>query len=195
MIAAAPVPSRRVLDVGCGTGALTRRLAGATGAEVLGVDVAPHMIELARSRSHDDDVSEHVSYVLGDFLELDLPDGSFDLVVSVAALHHFDFDAGLRRMADLVAPGGRLFVIGLARDASVVDVAASTVGVLQLRTLGRLRRRSARADAGNADAMPIRDPTMTYRDIRDRAREVLPDATYRRHPMFRYSLRWERPAA
>ena len=190
IVTAAPDPCHRALDVGCGTGSLTRRIATATGAEVLGVDRAARMIELARERSGD---HPNVSYVLGDVLELDLPDAGFDLVVSVASLHHLDFDAGLRTMAALVAPGGILAVIGLARDASPADYATSALGVVQLRTFGRRRLRAQRAD-GNADRMPILDPTMTYRQVRDRARQLLPGVDYRRHPMFRYSLRWTKPS-
>ena len=165
IVAAAPRPCRRALDVGCGTGSLTRRIADATAAEVLGVDRSERMIELARERSKG---HPRLSFTLGDVLEVDLPVAGFDLVVSVASLHHLDFDDGLRRMGALVAPGGVLAVVGLARDSSPRDYAASAVGVVQLRTLGRRRLRAQRSD-GNPDAMPILDPTMTYRAVRDRA--------------------------
>jgi len=54
----------------------------------------------------------------GDGLRADLPLGGFDLVASVAVIHHLDFVAGIRRMAALLRPGGRLVVVGLARNAT-----------------------------------------------------------------------------
>ena len=56
-----------------------------------------------------------VDYVHGNVLTHPFPHGSFDLVASIATLHHLDMAAGLQRLGELVRPGGVLVVVGLAR--------------------------------------------------------------------------------
>jgi ubiquinone/menaquinone biosynthesis C-methylase UbiE len=70
-----PGPGVRWLDVATGTGAVAR-LAAAAGAEVVGVDIAPRMIELAREKS------EGIRFELGDAQALPHDDASFDVVSS-----------------------------------------------------------------------------------------------------------------
>jgi SAM-dependent methyltransferase len=79
-----PVEGRRVLDAGCGPGAYAERLVG-RGAEVVGIDVCPRMVELARRR-----VRGKASFHQADLARpLDfLPAASFDLVVSALALDY-----------------------------------------------------------------------------------------------------------
>jgi SAM-dependent methyltransferase len=180
-----PAGCRRALDVGCGAGELSRRLA-AKSEEVLGIDRAEHMVEAARHLSSD---VPNVSFELGDFLAASLPDDGFDFVLSVASIHHMDFDGALARMATVTRPGGVVAVLGLANEAGLRDFAASAVGALQLHTIARRSR-----GGPNVHNMPILDATMTYGQVANRARRALPGVIYRRHPVFRYSLVWRRPA-
>jgi ubiquinone/menaquinone biosynthesis C-methylase UbiE len=79
-------PASRVLEVGCGTGALTRVLACWPGVEsVVGVDPAPLLLERARVLS---DGLENVSYQEGDGRSLPFPDATFDVVVFDSTLCH-----------------------------------------------------------------------------------------------------------
>jgi ubiquinone/menaquinone biosynthesis C-methylase UbiE len=101
-----PAP-RRVLDVGCGTGYVLRKLAArlpqASG--FLGIDAAPRMIEVARSASPD----ERVNFVQGIAERLPADDGAYDLVVSTTSFDHWtDQAAGIRECARVLAPGGTL---------------------------------------------------------------------------------------
>ncbi len=103
-----PEPQMRVLDLGCGTGALTRRLAEQLRArETLGVDRSPAMLErCAEQRAG----SASLSFQQGDLAALK-PDGSWDLVFSNAALHWVeDHPALLRQLKGCLAPGGQLAV-------------------------------------------------------------------------------------
>jgi len=103
-------PGDRVLDVGCGTGYLTRILAALAGADgqVTGVDPSARMIEYARRRA-----PLNCTYVAGEAQSLDLPDESFDVVVSSLAVHHIPDEerpAAMREMFRVLRPGGRLLI-------------------------------------------------------------------------------------
>lgn len=93
---------RRVLDVGCGTGILTARLAEDLGADlVAGCDFSLGMLHQARERS------ATVGWCQGDALRLPVRDGAVEAVVSTEAFHWFpDHDAALAEMARVLEPGG-----------------------------------------------------------------------------------------
>lgn len=93
---------REVLDAGCGVGYGTALLAGSA-ARVVGVDRDPGAIAYARSRYG----GPNVEFREGDLLDLDLPDGSFDVVCSFEAIEHVaDVDAYLSTMRRVLRPGG-----------------------------------------------------------------------------------------
>ena len=103
-IAASPT---RALDVGCGEGRFCRLLRS-RGVAVVGVDPTPALIATARAR--DDDTP----YVRGRAERLPFPDASFDLVVSYLTLIDIpDEQAGIREMARVLRPGGRLLIANL----------------------------------------------------------------------------------
>jgi SAM-dependent methyltransferase len=70
-----------------------------------------------------------VQYVLGDFLSQDFPPASCGLIASVAALHQMGERAALRRMNDLLRPGGVLAVAGLARRRRPRDLGVDLAAV------------------------------------------------------------------
>ena len=95
------------LDVGCGTGALAARLAAA-GYAMSGVDPSEGMLEVLRERA------PQVHAVHGSGTALPFTDDSFDLVLTVAALHHIaepdDVRATLAEMVRVTRPAGRILV-------------------------------------------------------------------------------------
>ncbi|RPF36918.1 class I SAM-dependent methyltransferase [Streptomyces sp. TLI_185] len=105
----------RVLDVGCGTGYLSRRMADRVGPDgkVTGVDPSAPVLEYAR-RKKPRPGSAPCTYREGIAESLDLADASFDTVVTSLMLHHLPEDlrpAALREMHRVVRPGGRLLVV------------------------------------------------------------------------------------
>jgi trans-aconitate 2-methyltransferase len=102
--AAAP---HRVVDLGCGEGALTASLAQRwPGAQVTGVDSSPEMLAAAAGHA----VPGGVSFVAGDVRDWS-PDGPVDVVVSNAVLHWVPGHADLlARWAGALSPGGWLAV-------------------------------------------------------------------------------------
>jgi ubiquinone/menaquinone biosynthesis C-methylase UbiE len=100
-------PRGSALDVGCGTGALAARLAGA-GYEVVGLDSSEGMLRVLEERT------SRVRAVRGSGISIPFPDGSFDLVLSVAVMHHIaaadDVRRTLAEMVRVTSPGGRVLV-------------------------------------------------------------------------------------
>lgn len=109
ILAALPEGCQSALEVGCGEGILTRQLREQV-RQVVGIDLDERSIRLAEHTTP----ARDIQYVIGDVLTHPFAAGSFQAVASVATLHHLDAEAGLLRMADLVAPGGALIVLGLA---------------------------------------------------------------------------------
>jgi SAM-dependent methyltransferase len=99
-----PAPGRRTLDVGCGEGTVARALT-ALGHAVVGLDVSPRLVALAR------DAVPDAEFVAGDATALPFEDGAFDLVLAVNVLMNVeDLDAGVAEAARVLGPGGRLCV-------------------------------------------------------------------------------------
>lgn len=108
---AAPRPGERVLDLACGTGIVTRRVAPAVGprGSVTGVDCSPGMLEVARRLPVPGEAA--VEWREGDAGALDLPDGAFDLVLCQQGLQFFpDRPAAAREMRRVLADDGRVAV-------------------------------------------------------------------------------------
>jgi trans-aconitate 2-methyltransferase len=101
-----PCPGGHAVDLGCGTGELTRSLHERTGASItLGLDSSSAMLE--RSASH---AGDGLRFELADIAEW-VPPERFDLVFSNAALHWVDDHAALfARLTAALAPGGQLAV-------------------------------------------------------------------------------------
>ena len=119
-----PQPGERILDVGCGDGVLSAKIAE-TGATVVGVDSAPDMIQAARRRG--------LEACLMDSTELTF-DAEFDAAFSNAALHWMkrDPDAVIRGVRRALRPAGR-FVAEMGGHGNIAAVVAALVTVLDRR--------------------------------------------------------------
>ncbi len=98
---------KRVLDAGCGEGYNTRLLAR-SGARMIGVDISPRMIELARQEEEREPLG--ICYEVASFCDLSLfDDASFDIVVSSLALMDSpDFKGAVEEIFGVLHPGGEL---------------------------------------------------------------------------------------
>jgi SAM-dependent methyltransferase len=141
--AAGPAPDQSVLDVACGPGIVAAALAPRA-RRVVGIDLTPQMIELARERCASEG-ADNVSFEVGDVSELPYEDGSFERVVCRYALHHMsDPAAVVNEMARVCAPGGRVAVA----DMVVGDDAEAA---RRFNDAERLR------DPSHARAMPLEE--------------------------------------
>jgi trans-aconitate methyltransferase len=116
----APLPGEAILDLGCGDGALTERLA-ATGAVMTGVDASAGMVEQARARGL------NVHHASADAMSYA---GEFDAVFSNAALHWMpDAGAVLRAVHRALRPGGR-FVAEMGGLGNIAAIRVALRAVL-----------------------------------------------------------------
>ena len=113
-------PGERVLEVGCGTGAIVRRLAAHNPeCSFTGVDVNTYLLEEARSLA-EANAAEAIKFEEGDAETLPFPDGSFDAALSFTVLEELDVDKALAEMVRAVKPGGRVGVLVRSVDTHVV---------------------------------------------------------------------------
>jgi ubiquinone/menaquinone biosynthesis C-methylase UbiE len=103
---AALQPGSRVVEVGCGTGKLTRDLA-ARGLELDAIDPGPRLVALARRHAPAPSVRFHVTR----FEDAVLPQRVFDAVFSATAFHWVDPALGWSKAASLLKPGGVLALL------------------------------------------------------------------------------------
>ena len=149
----------RVLEVGCGTGQLTRSLL-ARGLRVTAVEPGDQLIRIAEENLKG---AGHVEFVHAGLEEAHLPRASFEAVFSASAIHWVDPDLSWRKIADLLTPGRALALIqyfGLQERRSADD---------QNALLSALRRNAPEI----ATSWPVyRDLDRTIAGVQERRRNV-----------------------
>ncbi len=121
----ADLTGRRILDAGCGTGALAVE-AARRGAEVVGIDVSPQLISIACERAPAE-VRGRVQFLSGDMLDAGL--GEFDHIVSMDVLIHYSTEQIAAAIAGLAARTRRSIVFTFAPGTPLLRTA---------RAVGRL---------------------------------------------------------
>jgi SAM-dependent methyltransferase len=193
LLRALPPRMGAVLEIGCGTGELTAKLAPRA-ARVVGLDLSPEMLAAASARCAE---LANVELRLCDALHESLEPASFDAVVSVATFHHLPLARMLAKARECLRPGGVLAILDVVYDRSVFGVvrsaAAFPLNVLgRLLTTGRLRPPPEVRAAWEAHGAT--DRYASVGEVRAAARESLGDgARVRQHFFWRYSLLWRKP--
>ena len=113
-------PEARVLDLCCGTGdmafALRRRGSGA-GARIVGADFSHAMLRRATEKGR----GTTLRWIEADALRLPFPDGHFNLVTSAFGFRNLaDYDAGLREIARVLAPGGEIGILDFGEPGGLI---------------------------------------------------------------------------
>jgi SAM-dependent methyltransferase len=186
-----PAQCQNVLEIGCGKGEFSRRLA-ATSKLVIALDLSPEMIRMARERSAH---LPNVEFKIADVMSYDLPRAGFDCIASIATLHHLPLREGLLKMKAALKPGGVLLILDLFEPAGLVDALLNPVAMslsisLRLMHHGRLRPSRAVRDAWAAHERHDVYPTM--KEVRALCADILPGAEIKKHLLWRYSIIWKK---
>jgi demethylmenaquinone methyltransferase/2-methoxy-6-polyprenyl-1,4-benzoquinol methylase/phosphoethanolamine N-methyltransferase len=121
---AAIAPGDSVLEVGCGTGALTQRARARVGPDgrVCGIDPSAEMIAVARGKAARAGVD--IDFRVASIEALPFEDDSFDVVLSSLMMHHLPGDlksAGLAEVGRVLKQGGRLLIVDFKRPSGFLS--------------------------------------------------------------------------
>ncbi len=100
----------RILDIGCGVGAQTLDLAGATQARIVATDNHAPFLALLSAHASSLGLEERMTTQVADMADLPFPDGSFDVIWSEGAIFIMGFAQGLSAWRRLLAAGGHMVV-------------------------------------------------------------------------------------
>jgi ubiquinone/menaquinone biosynthesis C-methylase UbiE len=109
----------RVLDVGCGSGVVTREIARRVGprGRAVGLDPSPALLAVARGLAQEAGLGDRVEFREGSALQLPFPDRSFDAALCVTVLSHVPGgESAIPELARVLQPGGRVGVFDLDTD-------------------------------------------------------------------------------
>ncbi len=142
LTALAPQPNERILDGGCGTGFLLRKLsAAAPGAELTGVDITPAMLSCAANQA-----LPGTSLELADVRCLPFAEATFDAVILASVIHYLpNAEAAFTEAARVLRPAGRLIVTDWCGDAPAMRLLGWTLrrpghAPVRLRRLTEIRQ-------------------------------------------------------
>jgi 2-polyprenyl-3-methyl-5-hydroxy-6-metoxy-1,4-benzoquinol methylase len=194
LLSQVPNDAMSVLDIGCGLGRLTLKLA-ISDREVTGVDLSPEMIARARKEGRG---AHHLMFLCGDFLERNFTAQQFDCVISAATLHHMPENIAVPRMVELLRPGGRLVVHDIRSDDGMGErvltkFALAQVAAFRLLRTGRLRTPRALREAWDRHCAD--EKYLTLQEAEALAARLLPGARLFYHWLWSYTIVWDKPRA
>lgn len=211
-----PPNCERALEIGCGKGEFSRRLA-ATSQNVLAIDLSPEMIRIARANS---DHFSNLEFQIADVMSYDLPLEHFDCIATIATLHHLPLREILGKMKAALKPGGVLLILDLfepvkwhgqlARDSraertcdnqtasvrdGLLDTFLNAVAIpvsVSLRLIHHGRLLPSREVRAAWAAHEAHDTYPTMKQVRALCVDTLPDAQVKKHLLWRYSIVWQK---
>jgi ubiquinone/menaquinone biosynthesis C-methylase UbiE len=186
IVANLPAPCGSVLDVGCGQGEMLAGLAPHVG-RVVGSDTDAIMRDQSAQRCAG---LRNVAVVGGRRSEVPRP---FDVVTMIAILHHLEVEQALRDVHRLLATGGRFLVVGLARPQSFRDQLWDAASAVKNPFIGYVKHPWPSRAPTWPPPFPVRDPELSFDQLRDVLGHVMPGSTIR-HPVgFRHTIAWTKP--
>lgn len=184
----ANLPARRqtALDVGCGRGDLLAALSPHF-AQVRGTDVDDAMRRQAAARCAGLVNVTVTANQLSDIRE------EVDLVTMIAVLHHLDVSDALLEVRRLLGPGGRFLAVGLAPPSTRRDVAWDLASMVTNPIIGHVKHPWPSGGGISTPAVPVREATLSFDELRALVSGVMPGATVRHQLGFRHTIAWTKP--
>lgn len=180
-----PAQVHRALDIGCGLGIFAQRLSKV--AEVVeAIEIDDATIKEASYRN----ARTNIRYFHADFLKADLAPHAYDAIVSIASLHHMDLEEALAKMKALLHSSGKLVILGLYQEKTMVEHLYSIVSVPLNLLFIAWDRQSTTAAVMTA---PIKASQLSLKQIKAIAHVQIPGYVLRRHLFWRYSLVGQKP--
>jgi len=173
------------VDVGCGTGNLLARLTQVF-PTVIGVEPDARSGAVARARFPRADVRVDIRN-FGDE-----PESAYDLLVFVASLHHMPVRQALVAARSSLRPGGRLVIVGIAKETRA-DAFRSSVSMVLNPLIGMVRHPRRATHLPVSMEAPVAEASQTFEEIRDMASAMLPGIRMRRRLFWRYTASWSAP--
>ncbi len=174
----------RALDVGCGLGLFAGKLAKR--AELVdALDIDDAILKEALNQHN----APNIYYKYADFLKIDLLENSYDAIVSIASLHHMDLEVALNKMKLCLRPSGKLIILGLYRDTTILDYMYSVISVPLNLIYLKWHRTSTLTLINVAPTCPAQ---LSFNQIKSVAHTLLPGFKLQRHLFWRYSLIWQK---
>jgi ubiquinone/menaquinone biosynthesis C-methylase UbiE len=150
------------------------------------------MIRRARERSVD---FSNIDFQLADAAACDFPSEEFDVIATIATLHHLPFALMLRKLKRALKPNGTLLILDLFEPEGFSDYLTSALALPVNVCLRLIRRHRLRppAEVRAAWAEHERhDSFLTLSQVRETCAKVLPGAQVRKHLLWRYSVVWKK---
>ncbi|MEL6381955.1 MAG: methyltransferase domain-containing protein [Cyanobacteria bacterium J06626_18] len=188
------LPSQRqtALDIGCGTGEFSRLLSKRF-ETVVAIDLSPNMIEVAKQRSRQ---FSNIDFQVADVMQWKPAAEQFDVIVSIATLHHLPVENLLPKLKAALNPGGRLIILDLLEHESWRDMLNELVAVPLNWLFQALKNSHIQQSPKAAAAMREHlrtDKYLTISQVQRIYTRPLRKAKVRKHLFWRYSVVWEKP--
>lgn len=178
-----PISRSSALDIGSGLGTFSNKLSNIFH-NVNCLEPDSESIELSKKRFGS---KGNINYINSSFESHNFVSEKYDFISAIASIHHMDFKSTLLKMNDLLKPGGKLVILGLFRESTLVDLFISLAAILPNLIMNTLFKN----DADNSK-MIITRPQMTLKEIKKSSKDILGNFKFKRHLFWRYSIIYER---
>ena len=151
-----------------------------------GTDTDPAIVSRARELT---DPNAPVTFHVADAPK-ELPQGPYDALTCVAAIHRMPFADALTRFRQQLAPGGTLVIVGLARAQTPTDHLLGAAAIVMSIAMALIKNQGRTAARPASMTACTRPAAMTFSEIARDAQRVLPGVRLRRRLFWRYTLVW-----
>lgn len=187
-----PLKCKNILDIGCGTGEFSRLLAKRAD-RVIAIDLSPNMIKVAKGKSQQ---YPNIDFQVTDILQWDFPAEKFDVIVSIATVHHLPVEKLLPKLKAALKPGGKLVILDLLEHENLTDILSDIIAVPLNWFFQTIRNRDIQLSSEAAEAMRehlLTDEYLTLSQAKEIYTTLLKKSKVRKHLFWRYSVVWEKP--
>lgn len=122
--------------------------------------------------------------LLADF---DHEERTFDFIVCIASIHHMDMETSLNKMKSLLKNGGKIVILGLYRESSMVDLLISLCAIIP----NILMNKRSKHKSGYQFDIKTAPALLTIKEIKKVLTRSLGSFTFKRHLFWRYSVVYE----